>query len=48
MVFTSVLCTSQRTETDGSTFASSSMAMMADVNEDPEPPYSRGVSILIS
>lgn len=47
-VFTSVLCTSHKTETEGSTFASSSIAMIADVKEDSAPPWSAAVSIPIS
>ena len=48
MVLTRVLWTSQRTETDGSTLASSSMAMMAAVKEDSAPPCSALVSIPMS
>ena len=47
-VLTRVLWTSQRTETDGSTFASSSMAMMAEVKEEPDPPKSGLVSMPMS
>lgn len=38
MVFTRVLCTSHITDTDGSTLASSSMTMMAEVKLHSEPP----------
>src|ERR1700721_2255750 len=48
MVFTRVLWTSHMTDTEGSTLASSSMAIMAEVNEEPEPPWSTLVSIAIS
>src|SRR5262245_16139366 len=48
MVLTRVLCTSHKTETEGSTLASSSIAMMADVNEDSAPPCSALVSIPMS
>ena len=36
------------TETDGSTFASSSIVRMAEVKEDSEPPSSDGISIPIN
>ena len=47
-VLTRVLWTSHSTDTEGSTFASSSMVIIAEVNEDSEPPRSAGVSIPIS
>ena len=47
-VFTSVLCTSHKTDTDGSTLASSSIAIIAEVNEDSAPPCAALVSIPIS
>jgi hypothetical protein len=43
-VTTSVLWTSHRTETEGSTRASSSMPTMAEVKFMPAPPYSSGIS----
>jgi len=47
-VFTSVLCTSHKTDTDGSTLASSSIAIIAAVKEDSAPPCAALVSIPIS
>ena len=47
-VFTSVLCTSHNTDTDGSTLASSSIAIIAEVNEDSEPPCAALVSMPMS
>ena len=47
-VFTRVLCTSHKTDTDGSTLASSSIAIIAEVNEDSAPPCAAFVSIPIS
>lgn len=48
MVFTKVLCTSHMTDTEGSTLASSSIAIIADVNEDSAPPYAALVSMPMS
>ena len=47
-VLTRVLCTSTRTATLGSTRASSSTAMMAEVNEHSDPEWSAEVSMPIS
>src|SRR6266550_4845642 len=47
-VLTSVLWTSHITETEGSTFASSSIAMIAEVKDDSAPPCSALVSIPMS
>ena len=47
-VLTRVLWTSHITETDGSTRASSSMAIIAEVNDDSAPPWSALVSIPMS
>jgi hypothetical protein len=47
-VLTRVLCTSTMTATEASTLASSSTAMMAEVNEHSDPDRSAGVSIPIS
>lgn len=48
IVLTRVLCTSHMTDTEGSTLASSSIAIMAEVNEDPQPPCSVLVSMPMS
>ena len=47
-MFTSVLCTSHKTDTEGSTFASSSIAIIAEVNEHSAPPCSALVSMPMS